>query len=79
MSVEYVNVVVADNYLDNFSKVVERCKQAGLQVEQELKAVGVISGSIDSAKREDLSQVEGVAAVEQSRGIQIAPPDSDIQ
>ncbi len=79
MANEKVNVSVADNYLDRFSEVVQRCKKAGLQVEQQLEQVGVVTGSIDSTKRDDLERVEGVAAVESERTFQIAPPDSDIQ
>ena len=79
MAVENVNVSVTDDYLDRFSEVVQRAKRAGLQVEQQLEAVGVVSGTIDSEKLGDLDRVEGVAAVERSREVRIAPPDSKVQ
>jgi fructose/tagatose bisphosphate aldolase len=65
--------------LDQFSEVVKRCKDAGMNVEAELDAVGIVTGSIDSSKIHSLDQIEGVEYVEQSRNFQIAPPDSPIQ
>jgi hypothetical protein len=79
MAIAHVNVSVADDYLDRFAMVVQRCQKAGLKVEQQLAQIGVMSGAIDSEKLADLERVEGVAAVEQSRTYQIAPPDSKIQ
>jgi hypothetical protein len=79
MASEKVNVVVADDYLDRFSEVVKRAKEAGLQVEQPLETIGVVSGSIDPAKLAALKRVEGVTAVEPSRDFQLAPPESEIQ
>jgi hypothetical protein len=79
MAFENVSVSIADGYLDQFAAVVRRCKKAGLRVEQQLKEIGIVTGSIDSARLDDLSRVEGVAGVERSRVYQIAPPDSEIQ
>jgi len=78
MAIEHVNVSVADDYLDRFTTVVQHCKKAGLKIEQQLAQIGIVSGSIDSAKLADLEQVEGVTAVERSRTYQIAPPNSEI-
>jgi hypothetical protein len=74
-----VSVSVADDSMDWFSEVVRRLKEAGLDVEQELGEIGVVTGSIDSEKAELLRDVEGVSHVERSRDFQISPPDSDIQ
>ncbi len=79
MAVEKVNVSVADDYLDQFDEVVRRLEKAGLKVEQELEAIGVVCGSIDSAKLADFDKVEGIAAVEEQRDYQLAPPESDVQ
>ena len=72
-------VSVDDEHLDRFSEVVKGLKEAGMAVEQEMEGIGTVTGSIDSEKVEQLSKVEGVSHVEQSRRFQIAPPDSDIQ
>jgi hypothetical protein len=74
-----VSVSVADGSIDRFSEVVSRLRDAGLEVEQELEEIGVVTGSIDSEKSESLRDIEGVSHVERSREFRIAPPDSDIQ
>ena len=79
MAAEEVNVSVADDHLARFPDVVRRMEKAGLKVQQQLEAAGVVSGSIDSAKLPDLEQVEGVTAVESSRSFQLPPPESDLQ
>lgn len=74
-----VNVSVADDHMKNFSEVVARCRKAGMKIEHEMKAIGVISGSIDAESLDKLSRVNGVSHVEQEASFQIAPPDSDVQ
>ena len=74
-----VSVSVADGSMDRFSEVVRLLKGAGLDVEQELEEIGVVTGSIDAEKAESLREIEGVSHVERSREFRIAPPDSDIQ
>lgn len=74
-----LSVSVDDQHLDRFPEVVKRCKAAGLKVEEQMDAIGVITGSIDASKVDALQQVEGVAHVEQSRSFQIPPPDSPVQ
>ncbi len=79
MAAEDVNVSVADDHLARFPDVVRRMEKAGLKVQQQLEAAGVVSGSIDRAQLPDLEEVEGVAAVEPSRSFQLPPPESEIQ
>ena len=79
MPAETVNVSVADGHLGRFPDVVRRMERAGLKVEQQLEAIGVVSGSIDPARLPDLEQVQGVLAVERTRDVRIAPPESDVQ
>ena len=74
-----ISIIVDDQHAERFSEIVEKCKQAGLKVGQEMEATGVITGSIDPARIDDLMKIEGVSHVEQSRKIGIAPPDSKIQ
>ncbi len=74
-----VSVSVADGSMGRFSDVVRRLRDAGLDVEQELEEIGVVTGSIDAEKAEALRKIEGVSHVEGSREFRIAPPDSDIQ
>ena len=79
MPAENVNVSVADDHLGHFREVVRRMEKAGLKVEQQLEAVGVVSGSIDPARLPALEQVQGVTAVERAREVRIAPPESHVQ
>jgi hypothetical protein len=74
-----LSVVVDDQYKDRFSEVVDELKRSGMTVDRQLKSIGVITGSIDSAKVDALKRINGVADVEEAREIQIAPPDSDVQ
>ncbi len=72
-------ISVDDQHKDCFSEVIENCRKLGLNVEQRMDAIGVITGSIDPAHVDALKQVEGVSSVEPSREIRIAPPESDLQ
>lgn len=74
-----VSVSVDNGSAERVSVVARRLEHAGLEVEQELVEVGVVTGSIDAEKAESLGEVEGVSYVERSRRFRIAPPDSDIQ
>jgi hypothetical protein len=74
-----VNVVIDDDYAGRFDSVVKRLVKAGLNVEQKLKAVGLVSGTIDADKLPDLERVKGVGSVEREREFNLPPPDSDIQ
>jgi hypothetical protein len=65
--------------MDKIPQVVQKLQSAGLNVEQSMEQIGVVTGSCDQAKVEALSQIEGVSYVESSRKYQVAPPDSDIQ
>jgi hypothetical protein len=66
-----VNVLVDDAH----PAVVQELERAGLHVTRVLLELGVVGGSVDATRLEDLRQVPGVLAVEQSRrviGIKIA-------
>jgi fructose-1,6-bisphosphatase/sedoheptulose 1,7-bisphosphatase-like protein len=79
MSEDNVIVLIDDSYRDRFAEVVDRAKAAGLRIDQLLQDSGVVTGSISAGKRRDLEQIQGIAAVETQRDIQIPPPKSDIQ
>ncbi|MBD1843929.1 ketohydroxyglutarate aldolase [Cyanobacteria bacterium FACHB-63] len=74
-----VLVLIRDEYHDRLPEVAERLQSAGLQIDQWLVEIGVITGSIAAEKMSSLAQIEGVASVESSQDYQIAPPDSGIQ
>jgi hypothetical protein len=74
-----VIVSVEESRLDDFSRIVKAMRGAGLKVEEEMAAVGVVAGSVESRALPKLRQVDGVAHVERSRSYNLAPPDSDVQ
>ena len=79
MSKVNLTVSVADDHLKEFSDVAARCRKAGMSITQEMKSIGMISGSIDESELEKLRRVKGVSLVEPERSFQIAPPDKGIQ
>jgi hypothetical protein len=75
-----VLVSIQDEYKDRFSEVATNLENAGMNVEQKLENIGVLTGSLDSAETMDvLRKVEGVLHVTESRQVQIAPPDHPVQ
>ncbi len=62
-----LSILVQDTWRDRFPEVVENCRRAGLVVQRELIAVGIIIGSIDENSVSVLTQIEGVRAVERER------------
>ena len=74
-----VLVSVDDEHLPKMRQVVERCKAAGLDVEQALDQIGAITGSVEPGRIGDLSKVAGVVNVERMGAYDIGPPDSDLQ
>ena len=76
-----VNLLISINDRDReqIQEVVKALQAFGMKIEQVMKQTGVITGSIDSARVEGISQVEGVAAVEVEQKFQLKPPESEIQ
>lgn len=74
-----VLVSVDGEHLPKLGKIVERCKAAGLDVDQTLDQIGTITGSVAPGKIAALSKVAGVVSVERAGGYDIGPPDSDLQ
>lgn len=76
---QLVTVTVDDAHAGALHAVARRLSEIGFDVDQVLGAVGVITGSVDAAGLPLVEGVEGVAGVELQRGVQLAPPDSDVQ
>ena len=51
----------------------------GFAVSNVMKEIGVIAGDADDAAIASLREVPGVADVSESGGVNIPPPDSDVQ
>lgn len=77
---EQVSVSVDDAHVGRIDEVADRCRAAGMDVQQVLAPIGVITGSIDTGDlRTALGAVPGVAAVEAQHTFRLPPPGSPIQ
>lgn len=74
-----VVVSVADDHLDDITKVVADLRRAGLRVDNVLDAVGMVTGTVAGGAVEALESVSGVAEVELQRVHRVSPPDAEIQ
>ena len=74
-----VTVTVAESHLAPIEEVVQRLREAGMEVEQVLPAIGVITGTVPAAQLSALSGVEGVASIEEQTEFRIPPPDAEVQ
>jgi hypothetical protein len=74
-----VVVTVAQEHLSKVKQVAARLEAQGLKVTNTMEGIGMISGKAPHAALGDLNKVDGVAAVELSGSVKIAPPESEIQ
>ena len=72
-----VSVTVDDEHLDTIDEVAEGLRERGLQVEQVLPSVGIVTGTVQDVAA--LNSVPGVVSVDLEEGIDIGPPDQEIQ
>jgi hypothetical protein len=76
---EQITVSVADDAIGRIDEVVTALENGGMHVDQVLRPIGVITGSVDTQHVRALGSVAGVAAVEPQRTVRLPPPDSDVQ
>ena len=76
---EKITISVADDAIDRIDEVVAALEDGGMQVDQVLRPLGVITGSVDTQRVQALGAVAGVASVEPQRTVRLPPPDSDVQ
>ena len=62
-----LSVLVLDDHRENFPRIVTDCREAGMVVERELGAIGVIVGTIEEHQLAQLRDVKGVGSVEPER------------
>lgn len=75
----HVTVTVADSHAGDLAGVAGRLAQAGMQVEQVLAALGVITGSVEDTELASIEALPGVRGVEDQVSFQIPPPGADVQ
>jgi hypothetical protein len=76
-----INILVAvdENHIEQILEVAQHLRSTGMHVEQILDRLGVITGSCDSDKMPEISQIAGVSHIEVEREYQLPPPESDLQ
>ncbi len=74
----HVSVMVDDQHLGVIGTVAEALQARGMQVDQVLDQLGMITGSAPDDDAE-LWGVEGVASVEGGLDVQLPPPDAPVQ
>ena len=68
-----LTVLVSESWRDRFGQVAANCRLAGMTIERELVAIGVIAGSIDEARVSALTAIAGVDAIEHGRTTRAMP------
>lgn len=76
---EKIKVSVTDDAIDRIDDVVAALEDGGMHIEQVLRPIGVITGSVDTQRVQALGTVAGVASVELQRTVRLPPPDSNVQ
>ena len=74
-----VTITVDDTHLDRIEEVAAHLRSSGMQVDQVLNEIGLISGSVPDDRRQLLKTVTGVQSVEDTATVQLPPPESPVQ
>ena len=74
-----VIVTVDDAHLAGVGAVADTLRERGLQVEQVLDGLGLITGQLPAGQPLTALRVAGVAAVEEARSVRLPPPDAPVQ
>lgn len=75
----HLSVTVDDEHLPAIEDVARQLRAHGMQVEQVLDGLGIITGSAGPEVSQALRSVAGVSSVEAQLIHQLPPPDSPIQ
>ncbi|PQO43811.1 hypothetical protein [Blastopirellula marina] len=74
-----VVITIDDQHKADLKQVAMNCQDLGLEVEYSLETLGQIIGKISVENESKLRNLPGVLGVEDSKDIQLSPPDSEIQ
>lgn len=73
-------IAIDDAHLSQMGEVVDRLREAGVDVRDANETLGTVTGSVDSSVTvEALRALEGVDVVEQQETYELPPPDAPIQ
>lgn len=74
-----VSVTVDDGHLAALDGVVQSLRARGMQVDQVLDGLGIITGSVPTGTLGALTGVAGVVSVDEQLTHRLAPPDAPVQ
>ncbi|MFO7689277.1 MAG: hypothetical protein R6W83_01770 [Cryobacterium sp.] len=74
-----VSVVVDDVHAHDLARVAEALRAHGMTVSSLLEEIGMITGFVPSDGVTLLQTIDGVLSVTADHGVQLAPPDSEVQ
>lgn len=72
-----VTVTVDDEHLGEIAEVADRLRERGMRVDQVLASIGIVTGSVQDVAA--LNAVPGVQRVDLPEGVDLGPPDQEIQ
>ncbi len=76
---ERITVTIGDDQRADLDALVQRLCEAGMEVEQVLEEVGIVTGSVPESGRSRIEAVPGVISVEPETSYRLPPPESEIQ
>jgi hypothetical protein len=79
MSRVKVSVCIQDDHIDQIGQVSDSLRSSGMDIEQTMPNIGIISGSIEAQKVDQLHKIAGVDTVELEQSYQLPPPNSPLQ
>ena len=74
-----VLVTLDEGQAERAASVADDLRAAGVHVTEVLADIGVVTGSVEPSRLNDLAAVTGVAAVEPSREVRLPSPDEPVQ
>lgn len=77
--IERITVTVAEEYADRTADVAARLRDAGMTVERVLGALSMVTGTVESGRRQALEGISGVASIEAEHVYQLPDPGSGLQ
>lgn len=72
-------ITLKDDYIRRSKSVATALKRAGLTNIKALASIGVVTGDAPASRLDDIREVPGVLAVEESTWTQLEPPDAPVQ
>jgi hypothetical protein len=75
----HITVTIDARHASTVSDVAEALRAAGMQVEQVLDAIGMVTGTIEEDAEQSVRTVAGVQSVDRALGFQLPPPDAPVQ